>query len=152
VYDRTRFEPGFDVAGFARRYLALVRGAAASGLFDVRAPVDAWKGRAPTPWPAVADEVDRTVEAIAAAGVAVEVNTSGLRKCGEPFPSDAFLRRLVEAGVPITYGSDAHDPDEVQYGWAEVAGRLRALGVTRLATFRGREQGWVPLEGVAAAV
>jgi histidinol-phosphatase (PHP family) len=152
VYDRTRFEPGFDVAGFARRYLALVRGAAASGLFDVLAHVDAWKGRAPTPWPAVADEVDRTVEAIAAAGVAVEVNTSGLRKCGEPFPSDAFLRRLVEAGVPITYGSDAHDPDEVQYGWGEVAGRLRALGVTRLATFRGREQGWVPLEGVAAAV
>jgi histidinol-phosphatase (PHP family) len=100
----------------------------------------------------VADDLDRTVEAIAAAGVAVEVNTSGLRKCGEPFPSDGFLRRLVEAGVPITYGSDAHDPDEVQYGWGDVADRLRALGVTRLATFRARERGFVPLEAVAVPV
>lgn len=152
VYDRSRFEAGFDVAGFARRYLELVRAAAASGLFDVLAHVDAWKGRAPTPWPDLGDEVDRTVEAIAAAGVAVEVNTSGLRKCAEPFPSDAFLRRLVEAGVPITYGSDAHDPDEVRYGWDDVVGRLRALGVTRLATFRGRERGYVPLEGVPEPV
>jgi histidinol-phosphatase (PHP family) len=150
VYDRSRFEPGFDVAAFARRYLELVRAAAASGLFDVLAHVDAWKGRAPTPWPDVADELDRTVEAIAAAGVAVEVNTSGLRKCGEPFPSDAFLRRLVDAGVPLTYGSDAHDPDEVRFAWDDVAGRLRALGVTRLATFRARERGFVPLEVVAA--
>lgn len=152
VYDRTRFAPGFDVAAFGRRYLELVRAAAASGLFDVLAHVDAWKGRAPTPWPDLGDELDRTVDAIAAADVAVEVNTSGLRKCGEPFPSDALLRRLVDAGVPITYGSDAHDPDEVQHGWDDVAARLRALGVTRLATFRGRERGFVPLEGVAAPV
>jgi histidinol-phosphatase (PHP family) len=150
VYDRTRFEPGFDVAAFARRYLELVRGAAASGLFDVLAHVDAWKGRAPTPWPDVSDDLDRTVEAIAAAGVAVEVNTSGLRKCAEPFPGDAFLRRLVDAGVPITYGSDAHRPEEVGYGWDDVVARLRALGVARLATFRGRERGSVPLEAVAA--
>ena len=152
VYDRTRFEPGFDVAPFARRYLALVRSAAASGLFDVLAHIDAWKGRAPTPWPDVADELDRTVEAIAAADVAVEVNTSGLRKCAEPFPSDALLRRLVDAGVPITYGSDAHDPTEVRFGWDDVADRLRTLGVTRLATFRGRERGFVPLEAVAEPV
>ena len=152
VYDRTRFERGLDVAAFARRYLELVREAAASGLFDVLAHVDAGKGRAPTPWPDVNDEVDRTVEAIAAAGVAVEVNTSGLRKCGEPFPSDPFLRQLVDAGVPITFGSDAHDPGEVRYGWDEVVRRLRALGVTRLATFRGRERGSVPLEAVAEAV
>ena len=152
VYDRTRFEPGFDVARFARRYLELVRAAAASGLFDVLAHVDAWKGRAPTPWPDLNDELDRTVEAIAAADVAVEVNTSGLRKCAEPFPSDALLRRLVAAGVPITFGSDAHDPSEVQYGWDDVVGRLRALGVTHLATFRGRERGFVPLEAVTEAV
>ena len=152
VYDRTRFEPGFDVARFARRYLELVRAAAASGLFDVLAHVDAWKGRAPTPWPDLNDELDRTVEAIAAADVAVEVNTSGLRKCAEPFPSDALLRRLVAAGVPITFGSDAHDPSEVQYGWDDVVGRLRSLGVTRLATFRGRERGFVPLEPVTEAV
>ena len=152
VYDRGRFEAGFDVAAFARRYLEHVRAAAESGLFDVLAHVDAWKGRAPTPWPDVADDLDRTVEAIAAADVAVEVNTSGLRKCDEPFPSDAFLRRLVEAGVPITFGSDAHTPDEVRYGWGEVAARLRALGVTRLATFRGRERGFVPLEAAVEAV
>ncbi|MDF1521270.1 MAG: histidinol-phosphatase [Trueperaceae bacterium] len=152
VYDRTRFESGFDVAAFARRYLELVREAAASGLFDVLAHVDAWKGRAPTRWPDVADDLDRTVEAISAASVAVEVNTSGLRKCDEPFPSDAFLRRLVDAGVPITYGSDAHDPDEVGYAWDDVVARLRALGVTRLATFRGRERGFVPLEAVAEPV
>jgi histidinol-phosphatase (PHP family) len=149
VYDRSRFGPDFDVAAFARRYLELVRAAARSGLFDVLAHVDAWKGRAPTPWPDVADELDRTVEAIAAADVAVEVNTSGLRKCGEPFPSDAFLRRLVDAGVPITYGSDAHEPAEVHHGWDDVAGRLQALGVRRLATFRDRERGFVTLEPVA---
>jgi histidinol-phosphatase (PHP family) len=146
VYDVGRFGTGVDVAAFARRYLSLVRDAAATGLFDVIAHLDAFKGRAPTPWPDVSDAMDETIAALAAADVAVEVNTSGLRKCGEPFPSYDVVAELVRAGVPLTFGSDAHAPGEVLYGWSEVALRLRALGVQELAVFRDRRRSFVPLE------
>lgn len=49
------------------------------------------------------------------AGVHVEINTSGVWKTsyGELYPAMGFLKELCRAGVPITVGSDAHNPKQV---------------------------------------
>ena len=148
VYDRARWEAGIDVDAAYARYLELVREAAGSGLFDVMAHIDAMKARAPRPPRAPEREWDVTVEALRAADVAVEVNTSGLRKCGEPFPAWGLIERLHEAGVPLTFGSDAHDPGEVHHAWTEIRAGLLARGIGELALWHGRVRSLVTLEAL----
>jgi histidinol-phosphatase (PHP family) len=126
-------------------YHALVRAAAASGLFDVMAHIDAVKGRGHPASRALDRAWDDTVRVLADCGVAVEINTSGYRKCGEPFPSWAVVERLHAAGVPLTFGSDAHRPEEVHHAWSEVRSGLASIGVTELALFRRRQRRMVPL-------
>ena len=113
-----RWTDEVDVDDEYERYHEHVRSAAASGLFDILAHIDAIKARAPHMPTAPERAWMATVEAVRAADVAVEVNTAGLRKCGEPFPAWGLVAQLHSAGVPLTFGSDAHAPDEVAYGWA----------------------------------
>jgi histidinol-phosphatase (PHP family) len=146
VYDRARWARNDDVDAAYARYHALVRAAAATGMFDVMAHIDAMKARAPRPPSAPEREWDATVAALRAADVAVEINTSGYRKCGEPFPAWGLIERLHAAGVPLTFGSDAHRPDEVHHAWSTVRDALRVRGIHELAVVRGRRRELVPLE------
>ena len=50
---------------------------------------------------------------------------------GEPYPSWAIVGLMVEAGLPLVPGSDAHQP-------AQVGAGLEALEGTRLVRYRGR--------------
>lgn len=151
VYDRTRWSAGADVDDAYATYLGMVREAAATGLFDVMAHIDAIKARAPRPPRAAQRAWDDTVAALAAADVAVEINTSGYRKCGEPFPAWGLIERLHEAGVPLTFGSDAHRPDEVRHAWDEVARGLRQRGIDSLVVFRNRQRSVLPLDAMHPA-
>jgi histidinol-phosphatase (PHP family) len=148
VYDPARWLGADDVDAVHLRYHQHVRAAAATGLFDVMAHVDAVKGLGRFASRTIDAAWDETVRVLADAGVAVEINTSGYRKCGEPFPSWEVVERLHAAGVPLTYGSDAHRPNEVHHAWASVQAGLRAIGVTELAVVRGRRRTMVPLRAV----
>ena len=56
----------------------------------------------------------RAVEACAASGRMIEVNTSGsYYACQEMFPTPALLCEFCRAGVPCTVGTDAHLPANV---------------------------------------
>ena len=145
VYDRARWHEHDDVDAVYVRYHELVREAAATGLFDVMAHIDAIKARAPRPPSAPERAWDATVEALQAAGVAVEINTSGLRKCGEPFPAWGLIERLHAAGVPLTFGSDAHSPEEVHHAWPLIRDGLLARGIAELVVVRERERVTMPL-------
>lgn len=60
---------------------------------------------------------------------AVELNTAGLRKdCKEIYPSREFLQMAFAKGVPITFGSDAHAPEEVGMNFAEAIQLARSVG------------------------
>jgi hypothetical protein len=77
-------------------------------------------------------EYEKTAEALAETGVAIEINTSGLRKGGpEPFPAGGLLRRCMAAGVPVTYGSDSHRPSEVGHAREVVATLVRPAALWR---------------------
>ena len=148
VYDRSRWTAGTDVDAVYAAYLEQVRAAAATGLFDVMAHIDAIKARAPRPPRAPEREWDATVAALRDAGVVVEINTSGYRKCGTPFPDWGLVERLNEAGVPLTFGSDAHRPDEVHHAWDDVLHGLRRRGVRELVVVRERRRSLVSLDAV----
>jgi histidinol-phosphatase (PHP family) len=64
------------------------------------------------------------LEQIAAAGLAMEINTAGWRKkVGEQYPAEPILRAALDLGIPITISSDAHSYAQV----GEDYGRLEAL-------------------------
>jgi len=76
-------------------------------------------------------------------GVAIELNTAGLRKdCREIYPSPAILRMAAQENVPITFGSDAHAPEEVGLNLAEAVQLARGAGYTSWLRFtrRGAEE------------
>ncbi len=137
---------GFDdprqIHGYAERdindvwidYLQLVGDAAESGLFTILGHLDLVKKFGYRPTRSLDRELERLVERIAHAEVLVEINTAGLhRPTGEAYPSLDILRRLCEAGVQITFGSDAHRPDEVGRDFDRAAELARAAGYESFA-------------------
>jgi histidinol-phosphatase (PHP family) len=117
-----------------------------SGLFDVLAHPDLPKifgHRPPTPLTRWHRELAR---ALAAAGMAIEVNSAGLRKpVGELYPEADLLVAARAAGVPATVGSDAHTPEEVGEGLFEALAHLARAGYDELAYVAGRRLERAPL-------
>ncbi len=121
-------------------YAERLRMAAASGLFDIIGHADLCKkfGHRPDRDPT---ELFRPfLETAAKHDVAIELNTAGLRKdCREIYPSKAILSLAREAGVPITFGSDAHAPGEVGMDFQQAVALARSVGYEECRRFVGRE-------------
>jgi len=84
--------------------------------------------------------IDRLLEAMAASGAAMEINTAGWDKpCAEQYPSAGIIRRAVEKGVRITAGSDAHSPGQVGRHYDRLKLLLEELGIDQLVGFRSLE-------------
>jgi histidinol-phosphatase (PHP family) len=111
------------------RYFGAVAEMAASGVIDIVGHLDLPKKFGRRPSPAVRPAEEAALDAIAAAGVLVEINTSGLRySIGEPFPSADLLAGAYRRGIGITFGSDAHQPQEVADGFDQALAVARAAG------------------------
>jgi histidinol-phosphatase (PHP family) len=84
------------------------------------------------PW--YRDEVMATLQAIAGAGVLLEVNTRGIykQKTPELYPSRWVLARACELQIPLTLNSDAHHPREITEQFSYAAGVLAEVGYTHL--------------------
>jgi histidinol-phosphatase (PHP family) len=130
-----------DTSEVWKTYCERLTEAARSGLFDIIAHADLCKKFSFYP-PEEPREFFRPFLAAAnGAGVAMELNTGGLRKdCREIYPSAAIVRLAFEAGVPITFGSDAHAPEEVGFGFDEALRIARAAGYTRWMSFDRRKK------------
>jgi histidinol-phosphatase (PHP family) len=128
------------------QYFSLIRQSAQSGLFDVLGHLDLIKKFDYWPRGEIGHLLEETVQAIAAADVCVEVNTSGLRRpCAEIYPGERILQLCHQYGVPITLGSDAHSPKEVGMDFDKAVKLLRDVGYTQVATFSGRTRELVDL-------
>jgi histidinol-phosphatase (PHP family) len=94
----------------------------------------------------IASEHEQTADAIAAAGIAVEISTAGLRKAaGELYPAQELLRALHRRGVPITLGSDGHTPEDLGRDYDRALAAAHACGYRTVSMFSGRERREVPL-------
>lgn len=149
--DAVDIEPGvwsrLSVEEVWRRYFVALRGLARSGLADVLAHPDLPKifGRRPDE-----DELgflyEETVDAIAAAGVAVEVSTAGLRKAvGELYPARELLERCGARGIGATIASDAHVFRDVGRDFNQAVELMRAAGYETVTVFEGRQACQEPL-------
>lgn len=124
------------------RYFELFCDAVTNGGFDVMAHPDLVKKHGITTTLSVDDMYRDAAAALASADVAIEVNTSGLRKPAlDIYPSLPFLEACRERGVAVTLGSDAHAPDQVGMDFDLALKLLKRAGITEIATFRSRKRG-----------
>jgi histidinol-phosphatase (PHP family) len=147
VYHAQRWNSRPDPMAVYAEYYRLVKKSAQSGLFDILGHTTAILAYSPRPIPTEIEALqDDALEAIREANVCVEVNTSGFRKMRtDPFPSARMIEKAVSRGIPLTFSSDAHRPDEVTYAREQTEALFIAKGVTALACFVRRQRVLVPL-------
>jgi histidinol-phosphatase (PHP family) len=158
------------------RYWALVRDMARSGLFDVAAHLDLPKKLLARPTaskergdraddfaaahrrdapPCVGDapNLDEALDAIAAAGMTVELNTAGWdMPCRECYPSPAILAACHARGIPVTIGADAHSAVHLLRHFDLAVSLLERTGYAQVMRFEGRKAIPQPLDDFAAAL
>jgi len=129
-----------DVITVYREYFDLLRRSAQTGLFNIMGHVDLVKKFGHRPSEDIRDEVENTARVFKECGVAVEINTSGLRKpVKEMYPAQWMMEVYQKAGVPLTFGSDAHDPNDVGRDFEKAKNMAIESGYTEYVVFKQRQ-------------
>jgi histidinol-phosphatase (PHP family) len=153
-FDDPRYIDGYrgrDLRRLYLRYFEVLGDAAECGLFDILAHPDLIKKFGFRPPGDLSELYEDCLLRVAASGLAVEVNTAGLRKpAQEIYPHPDFLRRCRELDIPVTLGSDAHAPEEVGRDFEPAALMLEEAGYEEIAVFEGRRRRMVPLLAAGA--
>jgi histidinol-phosphatase (PHP family) len=144
-----------DPVEVQKTYFRLLADAAETRLFDSLAHPDLIKNETSADWqPArIMDEIRRTLDRIAAVGVAMELNTSGANKLipeMNPFP--AMLTEIAARGIPVVIGSDAHVPTRVADRFERALDLLSMSGFTHVSYFVDRVRHDVAIPAARASL
>jgi histidinol-phosphatase (PHP family) len=144
--DRETFERGLgeiyggDIRAHCDHYYATVRDLARDGRFIIMGHLDYTK-RFNDGDRYYSDEatwyrqmIDQTLEALARAGMILEVNTGGWRSPrGEAYPAPFILGRAHEFGLRVTVNADAHRPEDVAMHLNRGLALVQAAGYRQVA-------------------
>ena len=136
-----------DLKWVYKRYYKLVGLMVESGQYDVVSHFDLPKKRGgKLPHEEQHDMVRPILDKVKKAGMAIEINTSGLiHEAKEIYPSPEILSLAHEREIPITFGSDAHTPDRVGANFKEAVALAKEIGYTHYNTYKQRTATPVPL-------
>ena len=138
-----------DQVEVQRTYFKLLAKSAETGLFDSLAHPDLIKNITSDDWypAAIMDDILHALDRIAATGVAMELNTSGVNKAiSEMNPFPAMLKEMRLRNIPVTLGADAHEPERVADGYGVALQLLRECGFTHVNYFIERKRNEVLIE------
>ena len=129
-----------DINRVYHDYFDLLRKSAKSKMFDIMGHVDLVKKFGHRATEDMTAEVTETANVFKDSGVAVEINTAGLRKpCKEMYPALSHLKIYAKAGVPLTFGSDAHDPTDVGRDFDKALALAKEAGFKEHLVFKQRK-------------
>ena len=84
--------------------------------------------------------INDILSAAEANGMAIEINTAGLRKpVKEIYPQFEVLKNAAANGVMLTFGSDAHAPADVAANFAEAIAMAKDAGFSEYVSFDQRK-------------
>ena len=146
-------EWGFDNPEFIREYkkrdinacwveyFRATQALAKSGKFDIVAHMDLLKVFKYLPTKDIRKEIESALKAIKSANMCVELNAAGFRKeVGEQYPSKEILEMCYALEIPITFGSDAHALNQINFKRKEIEALAKQVGYTKCAVYRQRER------------
>jgi len=137
-----KYEIG-TIENFRRTYFDHLAKSAESGLYDCIAHPDLVKNYHPDSWcfAIVKNTVTTALDRIAATGVAMELNTSGLNKSySEMNPGLEMLRMMADRKIPIVIGSDAHRSVRVGEQFVTALNHLAEVGYEKVSYFLNRQR------------
>ncbi|MDF1741082.1 MAG: histidinol-phosphatase [Verrucomicrobiales bacterium] len=132
-----------DTDAFRAQYFEHLAESAETGLFDSLAHPDLIKNATPSEWSFSASlpQIEEALDRIAATGVAMELNTSGLNKSfPEMNPGPQMLKLMAERGIPVVIGSDSHIPTRVSENFGPALNQLKEAGFENVSLFRNRKR------------
>ena len=130
-----------DIDVIWQRYFDQVETMASSNLFDIVGHFDLIKVFKFMPKSDIVSLASGALDAVAEAGMTMEINVAGYRKpVAEAYPSPALLKAARKRGIPVTFGSDAHTPGQIGLFRNEAEALAREAGYTECAYFRGRKR------------
>lgn len=151
---RQRYFTG-DYFAYQQTYFSHLAEAAETGLYDTLAHPDLVKNEAPGEWKfaRIQPFIERALDRIAAAGVAMELNTSGLNKAlPEMNPGPSMLHLMKERDIPVVVGADAHSTDRVGDRFEDALGLLEVAGYRDVSYFLERRRHAVPIAAARASL
>lgn len=137
-----------DVDQVYRRYYKLMEMLVASGLFDLVGHMDVVKkwGHRYSSTLEYRDLLERFLTQVSLSGVAVEINSAGLRKpVAELYPAPEIIEMMFRFDIPICFGSDAHCPEDVGKGLDTAARIARQAGYRKMVSFSKRKKSLVDI-------
>lgn len=144
-----------DPFAYQQIYFEHLAQSAETRLFDTLAHPDLVKNEAPDHWDfaRIRPDIERALDRIAAAGVAMELNTSGLNKAlPEMNPGEPMLRLMQARGIPVVIGADAHQPERVGDRYREALQLLARVGYRDVSYFLERRRHDVPIAAALASL
>ncbi len=143
-FDNPEFIGGWkerDIDEIWQAYFEATEAMAKSGYFDIVGHLDLIKVFKYLPKQDVRLLAKASLNAIKKNGMVLELNAAGLRKpVGEIYPSKALLEEAYALDIPVTFGSDAHSPEQVGFGYEEAVALAKEVGYSRAVTFKGRDR------------
>ncbi len=130
-----------------RLYWVRLRELAESGFCDFVGHLDLPKKFGYLPTIDLTAEETAALDAIAAAGIAIELNTAGWDKpIGEAYPSLRLLREARRRDISLVISADAHQPQDVANHYTEARALARQAGYTETVGFEARKKFNISLE------
>lgn len=148
------FWKGDDLA-FIHQYFDHLAQSAETGLFDSLAHPDLIKNANPSTWKfsQVESIIAAALDRIAATGVAMEINTSGLQKSFAEFnPGPEMLAMMAERNIPLVLGSDSHTPLRVSENFLLAMDVAAAAGYDKVSVFEHRQRQDIPIEAARSSL
>ncbi len=149
-----KFETG-TIENFRRTYFEHLARSAESGLYDCLAHPDLVKNYHPDSWcfAIVKNTVSTALDRIAATGVAMELNTSGLNKSySEMNPGLEMLRMMADRKIPVVVSSDSHRPVRVGEQFVTALNNLTEAGYEEVGYFLNRKRIDLKISDVLASL
>ena len=130
-----------DIDTIWLEYFDAIKSMAKTQLFDIVWHFDLIKVFRFLPKKDIRILANDALKQIKKSGMVLEINPAGLRKpIGETYPSKQLLELAYEMNIDITFGSDAHEIEQVGFKYDEVVSLAKEIGYTKCITFDNREK------------
>ncbi len=129
-----------DIDEIWQKYFDTIEEMAQSKLFDIVGHLDLIKVFKFMPKQDIKKIAHNALVAVKKADMVMELNVAGYRKpVKESYPSIELLKEAFDLGIPITFGSDAHKPEQVSLFSDKIQKIAKNIGYTECVIFKNRE-------------
>jgi len=130
-----------DIDEIWQEYFDTIEAMAKSKHFDIVGHLDLIKVFKYLPKKDIRVLAKNALKAIKESNMVLEINAAGLRKpIKELYPSKQLLEEAYSLNIPITFGSDAHEIEQVGFAYDDAVLLAKEVGYSEVAIFEERDR------------